>query len=387
MARASRFLAAAFIMAAGCGPLDNSSSRRDKGRATLLATQGIHIVAMERGPSGGRLVMIGENGDRLGDLTRLQPGAEAVRDNSPAWSPDGRWLVFASSRERGSLVETSLWIIPARTDAQPRRLTQGKAVDRDPAWTPDSKAVVFSSNRGGSFDLWRLDLASGPDGWPEAAGQPIQLTRGEHHEFHPSIDPSGDTSGGRSAAAGERIVYMRVDRDGSRSSLWLWSSGTETELTTGPADMTPAWSPDGRTIAFAAPSLERDADLHAIDPDGSNRRLIIIEPLSDQTGPVWSGDGRYLFSTSMYRSVATGKPILSSITFVDMYESPLVMRALHDSSMVESRTSPALDRADLDAAALHRNLTYKDALKRTVERELNLHRNDAPEQPRTETPR
>jgi Tol biopolymer transport system component len=371
------------MMAAGCGPLDNNSSRRGKDGAALLATQGVHIVAMERGPNGGRLVLIDENGDRLGDLTRLQAGAEAVRDNSPAWSPDGRWLVFASSRERGSLLETSLWIIPARTDAKPRRLTQGKAVDRDPTWTRDSKALVFSSNRGGSFDLWRMDLAAGADGWPEAAGQPIQLTTGEHHEFHPSIDPSGD----RSEAAGMRIVYMRVDRDGSRSSLWLWSSGTETELTAGPADMTPAWSPDGRTIAFAAPSLERDADLHAMDPDGSNRRLIIIEPLSDQTGPVWSGDGRYLFSTSMYRSVATGKPILSSITFVDMHETPVVMRALHDSSVVESRTSPALDRADLDAAALHRNLAYKDALKRTVERELNLHQDGAPDQPRTETPR
>src|SRR5690606_30784079 len=132
-------------------------------------------------------------------------------------------------------------------------------------------------------------------------------------------------------------------------------------------------------------SLGRDADLHAIDADGTNRRLVVIEPLSDQTGPVWSGDGRYLFATSVYRSVATGKPILSSITYVDRIESPLVMRALHDSSAVESRTSPALSRADLDAAALHRNPPYEAALKRAVERELNRLQDDPT--PCSETPR
>jgi hypothetical protein len=63
-----------------------------------------------------------------------------------------------------------------------------------------------------------------------------------------------------------------------------------------------------------------------------------------------------------------------------MVESPLVVRALHDSSLVpSSRTSPALSRADLDAAALHRNLPYRDALKRAGERELNRRQNDAPD--------
>lgn len=376
--RPSKLLAAGIVMAlaAGCGPLDNNNSSGPRGKPP--AAQGAHIVAMERGSHGGRLVLIGDNGDRLGDLTRLPAAGDIVRDNSPAWSPDGRWIVFVSSRERASLVETSLWIIAARGDAAPRRLTSGKAVDRDPAWTPDGKAVVFSSNRASSFDLWRLSLTTGADGWPEAAGAPVQLTRGDEHDFHPSVEPYG--ASGRSPAE-SRIVYTRMAPDGSRSSLWLWSSGTASELTSGPADMTPAWSPDGRTIAFAAPSLQRDADLHAIDPDGSNRRLILIEPLSDQTGPVWSGDGRYLFATSVYRSVATGEPILSSITYIDMIESPLVMRALHDSSAVESRTSPALDRAELDAAALHRNLAYGEALKRVVERELNRRQSDAPDGP------
>lgn len=316
-----------------------------------------HIIATERGPRGGRLVLIAENGERLADLTRIGP--VPVRDNSPAWSPDRRWVVFASSRGRRTLVETSLWITAAEPGAEPRRLTSEAAVDRDPVWTPDGRAIVFASDRGGSFDLWRLELAPGPNGWPEVAGAPEPLTRGPDHELHPSPAPDG-----------RRIAFMQVSRDASRSSLWLLGPDRTVQLTQGPADMTPAWSPDGSTIAFAAPSAKDDADLFAIRPDGSDRRPLVSEPLADQTGPVWSADGRFLFSTSLYRSVKSRKPVLSSITFVDLRESPPVVRALHDPVAVESRTSPAVDRAVLDVASLRKNLPYKEALRRAVEQAL-----------------
>ncbi|MCG8416524.1 MAG: hypothetical protein MJE77_01115 [Proteobacteria bacterium] len=351
-------------LCSACGPLDNNP--RPAGQAGQPELNA-HIVATERGRRGGRLVFIAEGGERLAELTRST--TVAVRDNSPSWSPDGRFVVFASSRGRDSLLRTSLWVIAARPDARPRRLTYGDAVDRDPVWTADGRGVVFASNRNGSFDLWRLHVAIDQYGVPAIRGEPTRLTRAPGHELAPSVSPDG-----------QRVVYMAVDTD-KTSRLWVWQEAKNQPITAGPADYTPAFSPDGTTIAFAAPSQREpsdqaahcataDADLYLIDTDGNNRRLLLREPLSDQTGPVWSFDGRFVFATSVYRSVKTCDSLLSSITFVDLRESPPVMRALHDPAAVEPRTGPAVDRAALDAVRLRRNRLYKDALRRAVIQEL-----------------
>lgn len=330
------------------------------------------IIAMQRGRRGARLVFLDERGARVGDLTEI--AAVPLRDNSPVWSPDGRWVVFASSRAREDMLHTSLWLVAAELGAEPRRLTFGDVDDRDPAWLPDGSGVVFSSNRGGRFDLWRLDLRMSPYGWPVSAGAPTQLTHGERHALHPSPSPDG-----------ARIVYTQAEFESGASELWIWEGGQSLRLTQGPADSTPAWSPDGKRIAFAALAErqkgeegEPDVDLFVMDADGSNRRRIVDEPLALQTHPVWSHDGRWLFATSFYRSVATGKPILSSVTFVDLAEAPMILRALHDPVTVESRANPALARRALDARALHENPRYADALAAAVEQHLIQREQDEP---------
>src|SRR5215207_3231399 len=92
----------------------------------------IAIVCAERGSQGARLVVLDERGDRQFDLVRAAD--TVVRDTHPVVSPDGKWLVFVSSRGR-PLDETSLWIAPLVAGAEPTRLTTGDAIDSHPVWT------------------------------------------------------------------------------------------------------------------------------------------------------------------------------------------------------------------------------------------------------------
>jgi Tol biopolymer transport system component len=335
---------------AGCFPRARDSEPPSPSSARIVTT--------ERGPRGGRLVLVDEDGARLADLTPLAHRVATI-DSNPAWSGDGRWIAFASNRARVGLDQTSLWLVGARRGAALHRLTRERSVDRDPRWSPDGRHLVYSSSAGVTFDLWVLDLAPDRDGLPRPSGRPRRLTRtDELDELTPSVSPDGRT-----------VVYMGLDRKTQRSRLFLvpLAGGASRALTDGPADLTPSFSPDGRAIAFAAPVKGRgDIDLWAVDADGGHRRLLVGEPLADETGPVWSADGRFLFATSVLRSVASGLPILSSLAFVDLGERPTTLRALHDPAQIVARLGAALAPAPLDAARLGRHPPYKAAIRRAV---------------------
>jgi len=139
-------------------------------------------------------------------------------------------------------------------------------------------------------------------------------------------------------------------------------------MTSGPFDNTPSVSPDGKTIAFSAAVKGReDLDLHAVDARGKNRRVLIAEPTSDESGPTWSANGCYVFATSVVRSAQNGRPLLSSLVFVDLCESRHQLRALHDPMVKENplayvpRLGAAVSPAALDAQRLHHNWTQRKA--------------------------
>ncbi len=80
-----------------------------------------------------------------GEPTRLTDAAATV-EAQPAWSPDGRWLVYAtwSARERAGGPDVGGHLMKVRADGSgdPVRLTRVPAVYRQPAWSPDGERVV-----------------------------------------------------------------------------------------------------------------------------------------------------------------------------------------------------------------------------------------------------
>src|SRR5262249_44870882 len=87
----------------------------------------------------------------------------------PAWSPNGQLLAFSWRRPSGNY-DIYLMDVASR---QIRELTRDQGRNERPSWAPDGRHLVFESTRGGSRQIWTM-LADG--------SQPHQLTNSGHNE-------------------------------------------------------------------------------------------------------------------------------------------------------------------------------------------------------------
>ncbi|MBZ0286830.1 MAG: hypothetical protein K8I30_04390 [Anaerolineae bacterium] len=165
-----------------------------------------------------------------------------------------------------------------------RRLTDHPGEDLRPAWSPDGRRLIFYSNRAGAWNLYVM----------RASGLGVrQLTAAEARSGNPAWSPDGRWIAYDTTVAGNLESYIMnvVCLD--------WTSGCVVRrLTTqsGP-DEFPAWSPDSQRIAYQALRQERREiyvlDVCKADPCASKPRLLDAGHIS-HTGPVWSPDGKQI---------------------------------------------------------------------------------------------
>lgn len=137
------------------------------------------VVAVQRGEGRTRLVVYDLETGELRELHAEDPAAEWAL---PRWSPDGtriavsRWLP-------GGLYDVVVLDTLGRVQ---RELTRDRALDTAPAWSPDGRYVIFSSDRSGIPDLFAYDLAA-----EDEANALRQVTRVLTGAFFPDVSPDG----------------------------------------------------------------------------------------------------------------------------------------------------------------------------------------------------
>jgi Tol biopolymer transport system component len=208
---------------------------------------------------------------------------DAWMEVTPRWSPDGTSLAFACSTTEDGNFDLYVTSVGGSRD----QVTATADCESSPAWSPDSSQIFFSAN----------DCGDGP-----STIRVLDLHNGEVEEItgHDSwfdLSPDGDS-----------LVYGVPRSSGSFLDVGLWRSSADgigaNEIT--PAGIAaasePTWSPDGRRIAFVAPSGDMDAtdpvlwneDIYVADSSGGELRRITSSPGNDHWPPAWSPDGRTL---------------------------------------------------------------------------------------------
>lgn len=272
---------------------------------------------------------------QVDDLFRL----ERVAD--PQVSPDGAWIAYSVTRADVAKNSTSsnLWLVAADGKSPPKQLTSTPKKDRRPRWSPDGKQILFESTRSGSLQLWLIDVSGGeprqltdiaseagtatwaPDGktivfvssvWPEFSDKPFaemnKLTkdRMEAAEKNPV-----------KAKVFTRLFFRHWDSyvEDKRQHLLAvklqdGKAGEPKDITPGDIDSFPTsttfsgeqdycFTPDGQFIICCCPPLKNEAwstnyDLWRVPIAGGPRKWLTQENPGADGLPRFSPDGKKL---------------------------------------------------------------------------------------------
>lgn len=176
------------------------------------------------------------------------------------WSPDSRWLAYSLE---DAFANSEIWIAAADGGRAPYNVSRHPDYDLEPAWSPDGRRLLWVSHRvGATMDVWgvwlrREDSERTPEQWlavlPEPKGRPTP----QPETASTTGDDTAKPAGGEPAAT---VPEVRIDFE----DLWR---RVEPVTSLAGDESEPLATPDGRRILFSA-DTDGDRDLYAVRFDG-----------------------------------------------------------------------------------------------------------------------
>jgi dipeptidyl aminopeptidase/acylaminoacyl peptidase len=274
--------------------------------------------------------------------------------HDPQLSPDVKWLAYTvtTSKLKDDSNKERIWMVPVTnsgtTPADPIALTSEDASSTHPRWSPDGKYIAFLSARNDEkTQIWLLNRLGGEAEkltdtaqdveefyWsPDGRRLALILRDPTPEELEDAKDKAEDKDDPDSSAKGpddknssDKDRKKKADKpwvidrlqfkedihgylDRRRTHIYILNLATKslTQITGSDYDdSAPAWSPDGKQIAFSSnrsadPDANYDFDIWVVSTDNTDKGAHLTKissSLGEDHSPTWSPDGKQIAFTT-----------------------------------------------------------------------------------------
>lgn len=278
------------------------------------------------------LFLLEPDGSKMERLTYSTK--ENTKNTFPRWSPDGNKIIYTTDQDGNN----DIYVIDVKTK-ETKNLTNHPSQDRESTWSYDGKKIAFSSNRDGDYEIFIMNN--------DGTGM-YQLTYNSKEEIkidpdfaylvpeerndlwddtHPVWSPKKNQIVYSSSCLGlpdnyyEKFTGTQPERSlttplGNLKIPVPTKKGKDTDLMiintdrTGYGNLTkqpdvetePAWSPDGKKIAFSS-SRRGNWQIFVMNSDGSGLYQLTKRDTANDRYPTWSPDGKWIAFVSTMEAV------------------------------------------------------------------------------------